>query len=420
MSGEKRIAVTGLGAATPFGLGVKSFWSALIEGRSAVHQTTDEQLARYAPVIASLRDFQPSDYLPRKLVKDTDRFTQLALVAAAEALKDAGLKTSPEEPWPHGINGDEVGIAAGSALGGVQTLDAAAGSLSKNPDGRVNPRVVPKSLPNAAAGTLAILYGARGPVMTTTTACAAAANAIGEGMHWLSRGDAEIVIAGGAECLFSPVIMAGLKSAGALAQTGPENYSQWSRPFDVHRSGMVMGEGAAFLILETEEHAKARGAHIYAMLSGAGASNDAYHETAPHPEGIGAELAMRRALKSADLGTTDIDYVNAHATATPAGDVAESMALNRLFGDHLARIPVSSIKGAVGHMLGAAGAIEGVASVLALMHQTLPPTLHCDDKEPLAPPDIVPNEPRPASINHVLSNSFGFGGQNGVLIFSRA
>ena len=370
-------------------------------------------------MIASLRDFQPTDHLPRKLVKDTDRFTQLALVAAAEALSDAGLKASPDEPWASGLSGDDVGIAVGSALGGVQTLDAAAAGLSRNPDSRVNPRVVPKSLPNAAAGTLAILHGARGTVMTTTTACAAAANAIGEGMHWILRGDAEVVIAGGAECLFSPVILGGLKSAGALAQTGPADYSQWSRPFDVNRSGMVMGEGAAFLILESVERAQARGAHIYAILSGAGASNDAYHETSPHPEGIGAELAMRRALKSAHLTPADIDYINAHATATPAGDVAECMALNRLFGDELAHIPVSSIKGAVGHMLGAAGAIESVASVLSIVNQLLPPTLNCSDKEPAAPPDVVPNQPRAAEISHVLSNSFGFGGQNGVLIFSR-
>jgi 3-oxoacyl-[acyl-carrier-protein] synthase II len=419
MSGEKRIAVTGMGAVTPFGLGVTTFWSALMESRSAIHQTEDEQLARYAPVIAQIHDFQPANHLPRKLVKDTDRFAQLALIAAAEALMDAGLKSSTDGSWASGVDGDSVGIAVGSALGGVQTLDAAAGALSQNPEGRVSPRVVPKSLPNAAAGALAIHHGARGPVMTTTTACAAAANAIGEGMHWLLRGDAEVVLAGGAECLFSPIILAGLKSAGALAQTGPADYSQWSRPFDVNRAGMVMSEGGAFLVLEPLHRAIARGAKVYALLSGAGASNDAYHETSPHPDGTGAELAMRRALKSANLSVTDIDYVNAHATATPAGDLAESKALHRLLGDHIEHTPVSSIKGAVGHMLGAAGAIESIASILAIVNGQLPPTLHCDEKEAEAPPDIVPNHPRSAEIEHVLSNSFGFGGQNGVLIFSR-
>lgn len=419
MSGEQRIAVTGLGAVTPFGLGVTTFWSALMNGQSAVGRTQDEQLARYAPVMAQIHDFDPANHLPRKLVKDTDRFTQLALTAAAEALLDAGLKTAADAPWVRGVDGDTVGIAVGSALGGVQTLDAAAAALSQNPAGRVSPRVVPKSLPNAAAGALAIYHGARGPVMTTTTACAASANAIGEGMHWLLRGDADVVLAGGAECLFSPIIMAGLKSAGALAQTGPADFSQWSRPFDVHRSGMVMGEGAAFLVLEPLDRAIARGAKVYALLSGAGASNDAYHETSPHPDGSGAELAMRRALKSAGLNVEDIDYVNAHATATPAGDVAESKALRRLFGDGITRTPVSSIKGAVGHMLGAAGAIESVASVLAIRHGQLPPTLHCTEKDAEAPPDIVPDQARSADVRHVLSNSFGFGGQNGVLIFSR-
>jgi 3-oxoacyl-[acyl-carrier-protein] synthase II len=260
-------------------------------------------------------------------------------------------------------------------------------------------------------------YGIQGSVMTYSTACASSANAIGEASYWLRLGEADMVLAGGAECLFSPAILAGLRAAGALATEGPESFSEWSRPFDKARTGMVMGEGAAMLVLETLERAQARGAHIYAELVGYGSSNDAYHETSPDPKGRGATLAMSKALRSAGLSANDIDYINAHATATPAGDLAESAALRETFGKHIDEIPVPSIKGAVGHMLGTAGAIESIACIQAIRTETLPPTLNCHDKEELAPKDVVPNVSRKAKITRALSSSFGFGGQNGVVIW---
>jgi 3-oxoacyl-[acyl-carrier-protein] synthase II len=256
--------------------------------------------------------------------------------------------------------------------------------------------------------------------MTYSAACASSANSIGEASYWLRTGAADMVIAGGTECLFSPAILSGLHASGALAIEGPADFSAWSRPFDQQRRGMVMSEGAAMLVLETLEHAQERNAHIYAELIGYGSSNDAYHETLPHPSGHYAQLAMQRALKAAHLQPEDIDYINAHATATVAGDRAEATALRGLFGAHLAHIPVSSIKGAVGHMLGAAGAIESIVSIKAINESVLPPTLHCDEKEEGAPPDVVPNQSRSQRVVRALSNSFGFGGQNSVLIWQSA
>ena len=416
---QTRIVVTGIGAVTPFGVGVKRFWNELLAGKSAIRQMSDPVLRQWSPVAAEVLNLNVSDYLPRKLVMDTDRATQLGLIAAMEAIEHAGFigqypfqTTSRMQE----IDPDRIGVAMGSAFGGIQSLEIGAGKLAIDSTTRMSPRLVSKSIPNAAAAAIAMQYGIRGPVMNYTTACASAANAIGEASYWLRSGEVDMVIAGGAECLFSPVILAGLKAAGALAVTGSADYSQWSRPFDKNRQGMVMGEGAAVIVLETLDHAVARGAQIYAELRGYGTSNDAYHETAPHPDGAGAILAMQRALHSGGLEPDDIDYINAHATSTPAGDRAEGTALKALFKHHLDKIPVSSIKGAIGHLLGAAGAISSIASILSIRTGWLPPTLHCDTPDPLAPPDIVPRS-RNQKVKCVLSNSFGFGGQNGVLVW---
>lgn len=417
MAERTRIVVTGLGAVTPFGVGVPVFWEGIVGGKSAIREMSNEHLRGWAPVAAESLDFDPSVYLDKKQVQNTDRFTQMGLVAAMEALRDAGLETSDELFGQY--EADRIGISIGCAFGGVQTLEDGAVRLSSGRSSRVGPRLVPKSIPNAAGAAIAMQYGIRGPVMTYSTACASSANSIGEASYWLRLGEADMVIAGGAECLFSPAILAGLRAAGALATDGPTDFSTWSRPFDKARQGMVMGEGAAMLVLETYEHAKARGAHIYAELVGYGTSNDAYHETSPDPVGNGAKIAMERALKSARLHREDIDYINAHATATPAGDLAEAAALRETFGERIDEIPVSSIKGAVGHMLGTAGAIESLACVQAIETDMLPPTLHCDEKEASAPKDVVPNQSRHHRINTALSNSFGFGGQNGVLIWQR-
>lgn len=418
MTERTRIVVTGMGAVTPFGVGVPLFWDGIIGGRSAIRETADEYLRQWAPATAQAIDFRPEDYLDKKQIQNTDRFTQLGVVAAMEALRDAGWTDAAS--LRDSYDCDRIGISIGCAFGGVQTLEAGSARLSTGRSSRVGPRLVPKSIPNAAGATIAMQFDIHGPVMTYSTACASSANAIGEAGYWLRLGEADMVIAGGAECLFSPAILAGLRAAGALATDGPEDFSKWSRPFDTHRTGMIMGEGAAMLVLETLDHARARGARIYAELVGYGSSNDAYHETSPDPKGRGAKLAMERALRSAGLTNADIDYINAHATATSAGDLAESAALRDTFGDHLDQIPVSSIKGAVGHMLGTAGAIESIACIQALRTNMLPPTLNCEEKEAAAPKDVVPNHSREQHITHALSSSFGFGGQNGVLIWQSA
>ncbi|WP_027094059.1 beta-ketoacyl-[acyl-carrier-protein] synthase family protein [Cohnella thermotolerans] len=419
MAGQARIVVTGMGAVTPFGVGVSSFWEGIVAGRSAIVETDDEYLRQWAPATAPAADFRPEEHLDAKQVQQLDRFAQLALVAAAEALRDAGWANS--EALGAACDADRIGIAVGNTLGGVQSLEDGSARLASGKSGRVSARLVPKAIPNAAGAAIARRYGIHGPVVTYSTACASSANAIGEAGYWLRLDEADIVLAGGAECLFSPAVLSSLRSAGALATgEGQTDFSRWSRPFDRNRTGMVMGEGAAFLVLETLEHAKARNAKIYAELVGYGTSNDAYHETSPDPSGRSAKLAMQKALRSAGLQVGDIDYINAHATATPVGDRAESAALRELFGEELERIPVSSIKGSVGHMLGTAGAIESIACIKALCEGVLPPTIHCDDKEEGAPPDIVPHVGRAQPIARALSNSFGFGGQNGVLIWQHA
>ncbi|MBX6764068.1 MAG: beta-ketoacyl-[acyl-carrier-protein] synthase family protein [Rubrobacteraceae bacterium] len=415
--GRVRVVVTGLGAVTPFGVGVRTFWEAILSGRSGVGEMDDPVLARWSPVAARARDFDAADHLPKRLVRNTDRVTQMALVAAEEALADAGLLG--DVPFS-GLDRDRVGISMGSVFGGVVSLEAGAARLARNPSARGEPRLVSKAIPNAPAGALAMRHGLRGPVMTYSTACASSANSIGEALYWLGAGAADAVIAGGTECLFSPAILAGLAASSAIALKGPEDPGAWSRPFAADRRGMVMGEGAAVLVLEPLERALARGARVYAELAGYGTSNDAYHETAPDPSGEGAVLAMERALRSSGVPARDVGYVNAHATATPAGDLAESKALKKVFGEYLETLPVSSIKGAVGHMLGAAGAIESLATVLALQEGVLPPTINCENRDPEAPPDVVPLRSREQQIETAMSNSFGFGGQNAALIWRRA
>ncbi len=417
MSSDTRIVVTGMGAVTPFGEGVSLFWNQIISGQSAIKETEDPYLRQWAPVTAQVKDFNPAKTLDKKLIQKTDRFTQLGLIAAQEALQNAGWENP--DALHETYSGDRIGVSIGCTFGGVQSLEQGSTRITKGVSTKVPPRLVPKAIPNAAAAAIAMQYGIHGPVMTYSTACASSSNSIGEAGDWLKLGKADMVVAGGTECLFSPAILSGLRSAGALAVEGSNDFSTWSRPFDKDRKGMVMGEGAAILILETLEHALKRKANIYAELIGYGTSNDAYHETNPQPEGVSAQLAMRNALESAMLSPSDIDYINAHATATMNGDKAESIALKTLFGDHLDNIPVSSIKGSIGHMLGTAGAIESIACIQTICNSQVPPTLHCENKEEYAPVDIVPDINRSQNISRALSNSFGFGGQNSALIWQK-
>lgn len=413
------IVVTGMGAVSPFGIGVSTFWENLIANRSAVNAVEDDFLKQWSPVGARIPNFKPEDYLHKKLVRNTDRFSQIALIAAQEALGDAGLLNDDGKELLKEIDTNRVGTAIGSAFGGIQSLEEGAYSLATGKSKRVGPRMISKAIPNAAASTIDIQYGFRGPSMTYVTACAAGANAIGESEHWFWRDDVDYVLAGGVDSLWSSVFLSGLRDARALATTGPEDLTKWSRPFDEDRTGMIMGEGGALFVLETLENAKARGARIYAVLKGYGASNDAFHDTNPHPEGKSAALAIERALKAAKMKPAEIDYINAHATSTPAGDVAETKALQSIFKDGLDQIPVSSIKGGIGHLLGAAGAIESVACIKALKTGIIPATLHCDNQDETSPKDIVPNKSRKNNIKTAMSNSFGFGGQNGILIWEK-
>ncbi|HET7657928.1 MAG TPA: beta-ketoacyl-[acyl-carrier-protein] synthase family protein [Bacillales bacterium] len=418
MGAKDRIVVTGLGSVSPHGIGVSSFWDSLIEGKSGVRATEDPVISGVAPVVANVPDFEATDYLSKKMAKDTARFSHMALVAATEAVVDADLGKEEGEAWDPGTAPERTGIFMGTSFGSIRDMDDASIALAKEETSRVEPRLVSKSIPNAAGSTLAIRYNVEGPVLTYTTACASSANSIGEAAMWLRSGQIDVAMAGGTDCLFSSTLLAGLKVSGALAVEGPEDFTKWSRPFDVNRTGMIMGEGAAVLILETLERAKARGAHIYAELAGYGTTNDSFHQIAPHPEGKGAIAAMKQAMRQAEIGIGDIDYINAHATSTKAGDRAEIKALNKLFGDHLKNIPVSSIKGSIGHSLGAAGAIESLACVKVVETDMLPPNLHCTDPEEGAPTSLV-HEARKHSTRYALSNSFGFGGQNGVVVWKK-
>lgn len=414
------IVVTGMGAVSPYGIGVEKFWEELTANRSAVRRLEDDFLRKWSEAGARIPDFKPEDYLDPKTIRKTDRFAQIALIAAAEALLDAGLTDKESGEILPELDTDRIGTAIGSAFGGIQSLEEGAYTLATGKFDRVGPRMISKAIPNAAAGTIDIRYGFRGPSITYVTACAASANAVGESEFWFWRDEVDYVIAGGIDSLWSSVFLSGLGDAGALARKGPEDFSAWSRPFDKNRQGMIMGEGGALFVLETLEHARKRGARIYAVLAGYGASNDAYHDTNPHPEGKSAALAIRRALRAAEMAPDDIDYINAHATGTKAGDIAETKALRSVFRERLDRVPVSSVKGAIGHLLGGSGAIESVACIKAMETGILPATLHCDDRDEAAPADVIPNECRVTEApGVVMSNSFGFGGQNGILIWKR-
>ncbi|HEU5138809.1 MAG TPA: beta-ketoacyl-[acyl-carrier-protein] synthase family protein [Bacillales bacterium] len=416
MTRTDRIVVSGLGSVSPHGVGVSTFWDNLLARKSGVRATEDGVISDIAPVVANVPDFKGTDFLTRKMAKDTARFSHMALVAAAEAVRDADLAEGEGENWSPGTDPERTGIFMGTSFGSIRDMDDASTALAKGETSRAEPRLVSKSIPNAAGSTLAIRYGVQGPVLTYTTACASSANSLGEAAMWLKSGQIDVAIAGGSDCLFSSTLLNGLKASGALAVQGPDDVSKWSRPFDADRAGMVMGEGAAILVLEPLERAKARGAKIYAELAGYGTTNDSFHQIAPHPEGKGAIAAMKQAMRSADIGPEDIEYVNAHATSTKAGDNAEIRALHELFGEKLKTIPVSSIKGSIGHSLGAAGAIESLACVKAVETGWLPPNLHCDNPEEGTPSNLL-HESRNQQARYALSNSFGFGGQNGVVVW---
>lgn len=410
---RRRVVVTGLGAVTPLGIGVDVFWDGLLAGRSGIGPITIIQdIERFSTRIGGeVKDFKPDDFMEHKEAKRMDRFAQLAVAAAKMAVKDSGLDMS-------GGNAENTGVLIGSGIGGIRTLEDEIKTMVAKGPGRISPFLIPMMIPDMAAGQVSIILGAKGPNHATVSACASGSHSIGDSFRIIEHGEAEVMLCGGAEAGISEVALAGFGAARALS-TRNDDPATASRPFDAERDGFVMGEGAGIIILESLEHAQARGAKIYAEIVGYGATADAYHMTAPAENGEGAARAMSMAIRDAGLKPEDIDYINAHGTSTHANDFCETAAIKKTFGEHAYKIPVSSIKSMIGHLLGAAGGVEAVATVLTLKNGIIPPTINYRTPDPECDLDYVPNKPRQQDVKVALSNSFGFGGHNAVLAFKR-
>ena len=405
---KKRVMITGLGVVSPIGTGLKKFWSSILEGKSGAGPITYFDTTNYSTLIAAeADDFDPSDYMETKEIRRTDRFVQFATGAASLAIEDAKLNSSHENP-------ERVGVIIGSGMGGLGTLETQHTQLMENGPRRVSPFTIPMLIINMASGDISMRYGFKGPNSAAVSACATSSHSIGDAFKLIQRGDADVMIAGGAEATITPLGVAAFAAMKAMS-TRNDQPEKASRPFDQERDGFVMGEGAGVVVLESLEHSMSRGAAVYAELAGYGLSADAYHITQPSPGGEGAVRAMRMSMRDAGLKPEDIGYINAHGTSTPLNDSTETEAIKTVFGDHAHRLAVSSTKSMTGHLLGAAGGVELVASVMALKENLLPPTINYETPDPECDLDYVPNEPRPASIKAALSNAFGFGGQNAVL-----
>ena len=408
----RRVVVTGLGAVTPVGVGVKAYWDAITMGRSGLGPLTlvDPDLVP-SKVAAECSDFDPTVSLGAKQARRFDRTTQFAMTAAREAWEDSGIEGK--------VDKDETGVLFATGIGGIGSLLASDKVLhAKGPD-RVSPFTVPQLMPNASAGQIAMALGVRGPNYCTTTACAASNHALGLAFQTIRLGEADAMVAGGSEAAFVDIALVAFAQMTALSTKFNDRPTQASRPFDSLRDGFVMGEGAGALILEERDHALARGATIHAEMIGFGQSADAFHITAPSEDGSGAALAMRRALRSAEVPAEEVGYINAHATSTLAGDVSEAKAIRLAFGDHADRLAVSATKSMIGHLFGAAGAVEGVATVLAIRDGILPPTMNLTHPDPACDLDLIPDQARKTQVEVAMSNGFGFGGHNAVVMFRR-
>lgn len=408
---SRRVVITGLGAVCPVGNTMPEAWDALIHGRSGIGRITLFDPSSFGVQIAGeVKNFGVDGRIDPKQARHMDRHVRMAVVAAQEALADAGLTISA-------ANADRVGVVVGSAAGGVQTiLDAQKTLETRGPD-RVNPFFLPNFLTDAATGHIAILTGAAGPNMATVSACATGGHALGEAMHMIKRGDADAMIAGGADTVVMPITLAGFINMKGLACDN-EHPTRASRPFDRERTGFVISEAAAILVLEELEHARARDAHIYAELVGYGATDDAFHMFAQAEDGDGAARAMSRALNSAGLRPDEIDYINAHGTGTPLNDRIETLAIKRVLGDHAYHVAVSSTKSMTGHMMGASGALEGAICALVLKHGLIPPTINLETPDPDCDLDYVPGVARETRVRTALSNSIGLGGHNATVALS--
>ncbi len=410
---ERRVVVTGIGAITPLGLTAETTWQGMREGRSGIGPITLFDTTDFTTRIAGeVRGFDPTQYMEAREVRHTDRFVQFAIGAAAQAVTDSGLDFGQED-------GTRAGVLIGSGIGGTNVWESQHQVLMERGPGRVSPFFIPMLITDMASGRVAMMYGLKGPNMSIVTACATSAHSIGEATEIIARGAADVMVAGGSEAAVTPLSVAGFCAARALSRRNDEP-ERASRPFDKDRDGFVMGEGAGIVVLEEYAHAKARGARLYGEILGYGASCDAYHITQPSPDGSGQALGMQAALRRAGLAPEAIDYINAHGTATPPGDPAETASLKLVFGEHARQVMVSSTKSTTGHLLGAAGAVELIACLLSMRDQVVPPTINLETPDPECDLDYVPNVARPSTVKVTLSNSFGFGGHNATLIAGAA
>ncbi len=406
---QRRVVITGMGIISPLGIGIDEYWQSLSTGRSGVGPITQFDASGYkVRIAAEVKDFEPTDYVDRKSARRMDRFAQLSVAAAGRAAENAGLDVAADA--------ENIGVLVASGIGGVKTFEKeTAVLLEKGPD-RISPFFIPMEIANMASAQVSIHLGARGPVSTVCTACSAAANAIGDAFEIVKRGAADVMLTGGSEASISPVGIAAFAQMGALSARNDEP-ERASRPFDSGRDGFVMGEGSAILVLEERERALARGARILAEVVGYGMTADAFHMSLPEPSGENQARAMLAALQEAGLKPADIDYINAHGTSTPPGDRIETLSIKLALGDHAGQVAVSSTKSMMGHCLGASGALEAAACVLAIDNGVIPPTINLDNPDPECDLDYVPNHARSQQIEVAASNSFGFGGHNVTLIF---
>jgi 3-oxoacyl-[acyl-carrier-protein] synthase II len=408
----RRVVVTGLGVVAPNGIGVDTFWKSLMNGVSGIDRITRFDAGRHdTKIAAEVKGFDPLLYMEKKEVKKMDRFIHYAMAGAIMAADDAQFMVKDVER-------SRSGVLIGTGMGGIPCLEETHKVLLEKGPGRISPFFIPSIITNLASGHIAIRFGLRGPNSCVSTACATGNHAIGDSFELIRRGMADVMFAGGTEAVISPLTIGGFGAMKALS-TRNDAPQRASRPFDKGRDGFVMGEGAGVLILEELNHALRRDVKIYAELTGYGMSADAYHMTAPEPEGAGAIASMGLALEAAGLQPEEVDYINSHGTSTPAGDAAETRAIKKVFGDHAYRLAVSSIKSMTGHLLGAAGGVEAVATALTLHHGVIPPTINYDEPDPECDLDYVPNSARRTEMRVAFSNSFGFGGTNATLVFKQ-
>jgi len=409
---KRRVVVTGIGMISPLGIGNDANWQGLLEGRSGIGRITKFDPSAYACQIAGeVRGFEPEKWIEKKEVKKSDTFIHYAVAAAQMAVDDSGMDMTKED-------GDRVGVIIGSGIGGLPLIEEMHQKLMERGPSRISPFFIPGLIVNLASGQISIRFGARGPNSAPATACASGAHAIGDACRIIQRDEADVMFGGGSEAVVTPLAVGGFAAMRAMS-TRNDDPEHASRPWDADRDGFVMGEGSGIVMLEERERAIARGARIYCEVTGYGMSSDAYHITSPAEDGSGMMRVMQRALKDAGLQPNDIEYINAHGTSTPVGDRTETVAIKRVFGDHAYKLAISSTKSMTGHLLGAAGGLESAITAMAVKYGVIPPTINYEKPDPECDLDYVPNKARQQKLTHTMSNSFGFGGTNATLIFSR-